>query len=56
MLTRIAEGRPEVALIRSSNAFSNEPMLAINDALGFAVVEVCTEWQAGTGRRRRSTP
>jgi hypothetical protein len=35
--------------VRTGNAFSNKPMLAINDALGFNVVEVLTEWQGNAG-------
>jgi GNAT superfamily N-acetyltransferase len=45
MLIRIGKERPAVARIRTSNAFSNDAMLAINTALGFEVVEVRTEWQ-----------
>lgn len=46
MLLRLKNERPEVLCVRTSNAFSNEAMLAINAALGFDVVEVRTEWQA----------
>jgi GNAT superfamily N-acetyltransferase len=45
MLFRIRDQRPGVDRVRTANAFSNEPMLAINDALGFTVVQVRTEWQ-----------
>ena len=45
MLARVREQLPAVRVIRTGNAFSNEPMLAINNALGFEVVEVRTEWQ-----------
>jgi RimJ/RimL family protein N-acetyltransferase len=45
MLLRLNDERPEVRRVRTSNAFSNEAMLAINTALGFQVVEVRTEWQ-----------
>jgi hypothetical protein len=38
----------------TSNAFSNEPMLAINNALGFRVVEVRSEWQATLHELRAS--
>jgi len=47
MLERVRDDRSDVARIRTDNAFSNVAMLAINDALGFAAVEVRTEWQAG---------
>ncbi len=46
MLRRIRHQRPAVRHIRTDNAFSNGPMLAINDALGFKVVSTRTEWQA----------
>jgi len=46
MLERVREERPGVRLVRTGNAFSNAPMLAINDALGFKVVSRRTEWQA----------
>ena len=45
MLLRLRRDLPEVTRIRTSNAFSNDVMLAINRALGFTVVEVRTEWQ-----------
>lgn len=46
MLQRIRDARPLVRAVRTDNAFSNAPMLAINDALGFSVVSTRTEWQA----------
>lgn len=46
VLERLRVERPEVATIRTDNAFSNAPMLAINDALGFRVISTRTEWQA----------
>jgi mycothiol synthase len=46
MLSRVRDERPGVRVVRTGNAFSNEPMLAINNAIGFAVVDVHTEWQA----------
>lgn len=46
MLGRIRHDRPEVERVRTGNAFSNAPMLAINDALGFRVINTQTEWQA----------
>ena len=52
MLSRIRDLRPAVDRIRTANAFSNEPMLAINDALGFTVVQVRTEWQGDIARMR----
>ena len=46
MLERIRVERPEVERVRTGNAFSNAAMLAINDALGFEVINTITEWQA----------
>jgi mycothiol synthase len=46
MLERIRHERPKVGRVRTDNAFSNAPMLAINDALGFKVITTRTEWQA----------
>jgi mycothiol synthase len=54
MLARVRDHRPTVDRIRTGNAFSNQPMLAINDALGFKVVDVRTEWQ-GNIRQLRSS-
>jgi GNAT superfamily N-acetyltransferase len=45
MLDRIRRDCPEAARVRTGNAFSNAPMLAINDALGFVVISSRTEWQ-----------
>lgn len=46
MLERIRRQRPEVVRIRTENAGSNAPMLAINGALGFQITSTRTEWQA----------
>jgi len=56
MLERIRSECPEVLLIRTGNAYSNEPMLAINIALGFQVVEVRTDWQGDTASLQRPRP
>jgi mycothiol synthase len=53
MLERIRHDRPEVETIRTDNAFSNAPMLAINDILGFRVVGTRTEWQTDVNGIRR---
>jgi GNAT superfamily N-acetyltransferase len=45
MLERVRTDRPDVTHVHTGNAFSNDPMLAINDALGFRVTDVSTEWQ-----------
>jgi GNAT superfamily N-acetyltransferase len=49
MLECIRDERPAVRVVRTDNAFSNGPMLAINDALGFKVQGARTEWQAEVG-------
>jgi GNAT superfamily N-acetyltransferase len=54
MLLRLRDERPEVLGVRTSNAFSNEAMLAINTALGFEVVEVRTEWQGSVAEMREA--
>jgi mycothiol synthase len=46
MLDRIRRQRPEGVRIRTENAGSNAPMLAINSALGFRITSTRTEWQA----------
>jgi RimJ/RimL family protein N-acetyltransferase len=48
MIERILRERPDARRIRTSNAFSNDPMLAINDALGFKVTNALTRWQIAT--------
>ena len=45
MLQRIFDERPESFRVRTTNAFSNAPMLAINDELGFVVTATSTAWQ-----------
>jgi mycothiol synthase len=45
VVERLRAERPDVRRVRTGNAFSNAPMLAINDALGFRVVSTRTEWQ-----------
>jgi hypothetical protein len=54
MLLRLRDERPEVLCVRTSNAFSNDAMLAINTALGFKIVEVRTEWQGTVAAMRES--
>ena len=46
MIDRIRRERPESFRIRTQNAFSNAPMLAINDELGFVVTAQQTVWEA----------
>jgi GNAT superfamily N-acetyltransferase len=44
-LTALREGLPGVTVVTTYNAASNEPMLRVNRALGFAVTGYVTEWQ-----------
>ena len=46
MLDRLRQERPVVERVRTGNAFSNAPMLAINDRLGFEVIFATTDCQA----------
>ena len=54
MLKWIRDERPGCERVRTENAFSNGPMLAINDALGFKIINSRTEWQAHPGDLVRS--
>lgn len=45
MLQKIMAEQPDVKFIRTGNAASNAPMLAINNALGFELYESVIEWQ-----------
>jgi mycothiol synthase len=46
VLQRLRAERPDIQRVRTGNAFSNAPMLSINDRLGFEVISMRTEWQA----------
>jgi mycothiol synthase len=54
MLERIRENRPDTVRVRTENAYSNGPMLAINEALGFTVTSSRTEWQADASELLRA--
>jgi RimJ/RimL family protein N-acetyltransferase len=45
MLQRIFDEKPGSRRMRTTNAYSNAPMLAINDALGYRVTATQTAWQ-----------
>lgn len=46
MLLKIRELLPEVETIRTGNAYSNDPMLGINNKLGFQETRAYQVWQA----------
>ena len=45
MLEKIRAERPEAKRMPTGNAYSNAPMLAINDAIGFRVTQSRIDWQ-----------
>lgn len=45
MVRYLLDERPGATRIRTGNAFSNGPMVAINEALGFRVTRTRTHWQ-----------
>ena len=45
MLQKIRAERPQAERVRTWNAYSNDPMLGINNTLGFAVTRSNIEWQ-----------
>jgi RimJ/RimL family protein N-acetyltransferase len=53
MIERLWRERPDARRIWTTNAFSNAPMLAINDAMGFEVIATQTTWQVGVEALRR---
>lgn len=52
MIRRILAEWPEARFIRTGNAYSNAPMLSINDRLGFRVAWSMMIWQVGIRRAR----
>jgi GNAT superfamily N-acetyltransferase len=46
MFFHLRENRPQVSRLRTGNAESNDPMLAINVAMGFEPAHACAIWQA----------
>ena len=53
MLERLHRERPEVRVVRTGNADTNAAMLAINEALGFAVAREAIVWQVATEELER---
>lgn len=53
MIERVRRDWPEAKLIRTGNAYSNAPMLSINDRLGFKVTFSSTVWQIALPDARR---
>jgi GNAT superfamily N-acetyltransferase len=53
MIERILREWPQAKLVRTGNAYSNAPMLSINDRLGFRVAWSVIVWQLGIGAARR---
>ena len=47
-LLKVRELLPDVEIIRTGNAYSNDPMLGINNKLGFKETRAFTAWQAST--------
>lgn len=52
MAERILAERPQVRFVDTENAYMNEPMLAINVAMGFELMETLNDWQAPTAAVR----
>jgi GNAT superfamily N-acetyltransferase len=50
MAQRVLADHPEITRIRTGNANSNAPMLAINHAMGFTLHHIDTVWQIATER------
>lgn len=55
MIERVLRERPDSTRVWTTNAFSNAPMLAINDEMGFVVIAKQTTWQARVDEVLRST-
>ena len=48
-LLNLQEGEAEVRTIDTWNAIANRPMIAVNEALGFRVLDTWAEWQLDLG-------
>jgi mycothiol synthase len=53
MLARVDADWPHARFVRTGNAYSNAPMLSINDRLGFKVAWSKIHWQIGIGAAMR---
>ena len=53
MLERLRRDRPDVRVVRTGNADTNAAMLAINEALGFAIARETIVWQVATDELAR---
>ncbi len=53
MIERVLAEWPAARYVRTGNAYSNAPMLSINDRLGFKVVWSITIWQLPIADARR---
>lgn len=46
MVERVSADRPSTRFVDTDNAFTNEPMLNINHAMGFVASQTLNDWQA----------
>ena len=53
MLERLVDEWPAARLVRTGNASVNEPMLGINNRLGFRYAWESVQWEAGVAQLRR---
>jgi GNAT superfamily N-acetyltransferase len=54
MAERVLDERPHVRFVDTENAYSNEPMLHINVAMGFELVKTINDWHAPVATVRRA--
>lgn len=54
MILKVLDGRPEAALIRTSNAYTNDAMLGINNELGFEEKHAEIIWQLDVAKAREA--
>ena len=52
MAERAIAERPNVRFVDTENAYSNEPMLNINIAMGFEIIKTVNDWQASVAAVR----